>query len=41
MLGLGNNITGGSVLKEPETFSFQMTPLSVVIPNIIIEYDLQ
>ena len=40
MLGLGNNITGGSVLKEPETFSFQMTPLSVVIPNIIFEYDL-
>jgi hypothetical protein len=40
MLGLANNITGGSVIKEPETFSFQMTPQSVVLPNIILEYDL-
>lgn len=40
MLGLANNITGGSVVKEPETFSFQMTPSSIVLPNIILEYDL-
>lgn len=40
MLGLGSTLVSGAApSKTPQTFTFQMTPGSVTIPSLIIEYE--